>query len=346
MKACLDCLPCLARNAIVLARRSARGDAALEGRIAAAGMRILGAAAEAGYPLPPPCYARQLIDNALAMSGGAVPDPWAEEKRKSTELALRLMEQMGLSTNDNCHNCSQITNVNLSTGGTRSCASVAVAQERDPPEMPDFEKRLRLAIAGNILDFSIYADLDIAAAMETMTEAFTKPICGALRTTRPTSGGRAACPQAAVLVSELKRRMDEAKSILWIFDNCGEAVFDRLLIEPYREKITFAVRGKPAFNDLTRAELAESGYPEGFTAGGVVSNDDGVPGVVDATCGDAFRAAFSRSDLIIAKGQANFETMSDRTDKPIAFLFLAKCPVVCREVGAQPQTIQVVLHNF
>ena len=336
-------MPCLARNATELARRSARGDAALEGRIAAEGMRILGRAAEDGYPLPPPCYARQLIDNALAMCGGAVPDPWAEEKKRSTELALKLMERMGLFTNDNCHNCSPIANINLSTGGTRSCASVAVAQERDPPEMSEFEKRLRLAIAGNILDFSIYADLDIAAAMETMKEAFTKPICGTLAASSADAQERV--PPSDIVV-ELKRRMDAAKSILWIFDNCGEAVFDRLLIEPYREKITLAVRGKPAFNDLTRAELAESGYPEGFAAGGVVSNDDGVPGVVDATCGDAFRVAFSRADLVVAKGQANFETMSDRTDKPIAFLFLAKCPVVCREVGAHPQTIQVILRNF
>ncbi len=336
-------MPCLARNATELARRSARGDAALEGRIAAEGMRILGRAAEEGYTLPPPCYARQLIDNALAMCDGAVPDPWAEEKRKSTELALKLVERMGLFTNDNCHNCSPIANINLSTGGTRSCASVAVAQERDPPDMSEFEKRLRLAIAGNILDFSIYADLDIAAAMETMKEAFTKPICGTLAASSADAQERV--PPSDIVV-ELKRRMDAAKSILWIFDNCGEAVFDRLLIEPYREKITLAVRGKPAFNDLTRAELAESGYPEGFAAGGVVSNDDGVPGVVDATCGDAFRAAFSRADLIVAKGQANFETMSDRTDKPIAFLFLAKCPVVCREVGAHPQTIQVILRNF
>ena len=336
-------MPCLARNATELARRSARGDAALEGRIAAEGMRILGRAAEEGYTLPPPCYARQLIDNALAMCDGAVPDPWAEEKRKSTELALKLVERMGLFTNDNCHNCSPIANINLSTGGTRSCASVAVAQERDPPEMSEFEKRLRLAIAGNILDFSIYADLDIAAAMETMKEAFTKPICRTLAASSADAQERV--PPSDIVV-ELKRRMDAAKSILWIFDNCGEAVFDRLLIEPYREKITLAVRGKPAFNDLTRAELAESGYPEGFAAGGVVSNDDGVPGVVDATCGDAFRVAFSRADLVVAKGQANFETMSDRTDKPIAFLFLAKCPVVCREVGAHPQTIQVILRNF
>ena len=293
MKPCLDCLPCLARNAIDLARKSARGDDALEAEIARSGMEILGNVAAEGYSLPPPCYARRLIDNALAKCGGAVLDPWAKEKNISTELALKLMERL--------------------------------------PEIPgwnpeSFESRLRLAVAGNILDFSIYADLDIVAAMETMAMAFTKPV-----------------DEAAV--AELKRRMDEAKSILWIFDNCGEAVFDRLLMEPYREKLTLAVRGKPAFNDLTRAELAESGYPEGFAAGGVVSNDDGVPGVVDATCGAAFKAAFAAADLIVAKGQANFETMNERTDKPIAFLFLAKCPVVCRAVGAEPKTIQIILNH-
>ena len=293
MRACLDCLPCLAKNATELARRSAGGDAALEAKIAATGLGILGAAAADGYPLPPPCYARRLIDNALALSKGAVPDPWAAEKGTSTELALRLMERL--------------------------------------PELPgwdpgSFESRVRLAVAGNILDFSIYADLDIAAAMETMATAFTKPV-------------------DAAAIAALKAKMDSAKSILWIFDNCGEAVFDRLLMEPYRDKLTLAVRGKPAFNDLTRAELAESGYAEGFAAGGVVSNDDGVPGVVDATCGKSFREAFAAADLVVAKGQANFETMNERTDKPIAFLFLAKCPVVCRTIGAEPKTIQVILRS-
>lgn len=298
----MDCLPCLARNATELARRSARGDAALEGRIAAEGMRILGAAAEGGYALPPPCYARQLIDNALEMSGGHVPDPWAEEKKTSTELALKLMERL-----DEIPGWKDLA-------GTRFGAS-------------DFERRLRLAIAGNILDFSIYADLDIAAAMETMATAFTKPVDSAA-------------------VAELERRMDAVKSILWVFDNCGEAVFDRLLIEPYRDKITIAVRGKPAFNDLTRAELEPSGLSHFMKCDSLVSNDDGVPGVVDETCGEAFRAAFSSADLIVAKGQGNFETMSERTDKPIAFLFLAKCPVVCRAINAVPQTIQVLLRNF
>ena len=334
MRACLECLPCLARNAIDLARKSAQGDAALEARIAAEGMRILGRAAEGGYALPPPCYARQLIDAALAMCEGRVPDPWAEEKKASTELALKLLEALSHKG---------------ALGGSQFTATDTDAMNCVPPGMSDFEKRLRLSVAGNILDFSVYADLDIAAAMETMATAFTKPIFGAMVGSRVPRdrghAGRVPLP-GDELVAELKRRMDAAKSILWIFDNCGEAVFDRLLMEPYRGKITLAVRGRPAFNDMTRAELAVSGYAEGFAAGGVVSNDDGVPGVVDETCGAAFRAAFAAADLVVAKGQANFETMSERTDKPIAFLFLAKCPVVCREVGAQPQTIQVVLHNF
>ena len=320
MKACLDCLPCLARNAVELARKSAQGDAALEAKIASSGMEILGAAAAEGCLLPPPCYARRLMDNALVKCGGRVSDPWMSEKRKSTELALKLMERMGLYTNGNCHDRSQATNANL------NISALSASLREIDNSMPDFEKRLRLAVAGNILDFSIYADLDIAMAMETVATAFTKPIDSAA-------------------VAELKRRMDEAKSILWIFDNCGEAVFDRLLMEPYREKITLAVRGKPAFNDMTRVELMESGFPPDFAKGGVVSNDDGVPGVVYATCGEKFRAAFETADLIVAKGQANFETMNERTDKLIAFLFLAKCPVICRAVGAEPKTIQIVLHN-
>ena len=358
MLACPDCLPCLARNAVELARRSARGDAALEAHIASEGMRILADAAADGFALPPPCYARRLIDNALASCGGAVPDPWAKEKADSTELAKRLMKRM---------------------------------------DCDGFERSLRLSIAGNILDFSIYADLDIAAAMAKMDEAFTKPICGASLVLPPSERGvaqsaggstpcaavintetqrhrdtevpleardrsvsprlcasvlkpcaesaAAAAPSAASLLAALRHAMDSARSILWIFDNCGEAVFDRPLMEPYRAKVTLAVRGRPAFNDMTRAELAASGYPEGWAGGGIVSNDDGVPGVVDATCGEAFRAAFAAADLVVAKGQANFETMNERGDKPIAFLFLAKCPVVCRAIGAESGTIQVRLHN-
>lgn len=293
MKACIECLPCLTRNVVNLARKSAQGDPDLEQRIAAGGMRILADAAEAGYPLFPSCYARQLIDNALLMSNGAVPDPWAPEKRMSTELALKLMTKL----------------------------------DEIPGWDPDsFESRLRLSVAGNILDFALYADLDMTDAMETIREAFIKPIDTAA-------------------VAKLKEKMDAATNIFWIFDNCGEAVFDRLLIEPYRKKTTLAVRGKPVFNDITAAELEESGYGPDF-ARAVVSNDDGVPGVVPETCGPAFAEAFAASDLVIAKGQANFETLNDRKDHPIALLLLAKCPVVIQELNTAPRSIQVILRNM
>ena len=338
MRACKECIPCLGRNARELARRSARGDEALERRIADEGMRILADAEADGFTLPPPCYARCLIDNALSSCNGAVPDPWAKEKADSTELAKRLLAQLGFSTNANSNLCGSVA---LCENNPANLVNLV--------EKKDFEHRLRLAIAGNILDFSIYADLDISAAMEKMEEAFEKPICGEMISHRDTEAQRESLSANAnenPYVSALRERMDEARSILWIFDNCGEAVFDRLLLEPYRAKVTLAVRGRPAFNDMTRAELAASGYPDGWAGGGVVSNDDGIPGVVDATCGAEFRAAFAAADLVVAKGQANFETMNERTDKPIAFLFLAKCPVVCRTIGADPGTIQVRLHNF
>ncbi|MBP5542695.1 MAG: DUF89 family protein [Kiritimatiellae bacterium] len=346
MRACKECISCLGRNARELARRSARGDEALERRIADEGMRILADAEADGFTLPPPCYARRLIDNALSSCNGAVPDPWAKEKADSTELAKRLLEKWEcqknqLNTND--------TNVNINLCGSVALCENNPANPVNPVETKDFEHRLRLAIAGNILDFSIYADLDIAAAMGQMATAFEKPICGEIISHRDTEAQRESLSTNAnenPYVSALRKRMDEARSILWIFDNCGEAVFDRLLLEPYRAKVTLAVRGRPAFNDMTRAELAASGYPDGWAGGGVVSNDDGIPGVVDATCGAEFRATFAAADLVVAKGQANFETMNERTDKPIAFLFLAKCPVVCRTIGAEPGTIQVRLHNF
>ena len=294
MNACVDCLPCLARNIVELAHRSSSGDAGLEARIAADGMHILADASEDGFRQPPACTARRLVDAALAASGGRVPDPWAEEKAVSADIARRMLDRL---------------------------------DELPGWDADSFESRLRLTVAGNIIDFSIYADLDVAAAMETMAASFSGPV-----------------DEAAV--AALRERMEAARSILWIFDNCGEAAFDRLLLEPYRGKTTLAVRGKPVFNDVTRDDLVAHGYPEGWAAGGVVSNDDGVPGVVEETCGEAFRGAVAAADLVIAKGQANFETLEGRTDKPLALLFLAKCPVVCRRLGARPRTIQVLLRNF
>ncbi|MDD7451495.1 MAG: ARMT1-like domain-containing protein [Treponema sp.] len=289
MKACLDCLPCLARNAIDLAKKTAV-DPARQLEIAKASIVEL---SSSDLTLPPPCYARRMIDRTLMMSDGVTPDPYKPEKDRSTRLALDLLKRL----------------------------------EEIPGWDPnDFESRLRLAVSGNVLDFQIYADLRLEDALKVMEEAFVKPVDSAV-------------------VAEHKHRMDAAKRILWIFDNCGEIVFDRLFMEPYREKITLAVRGRPSFNDATRAELSESGYWDGFAGGGVIDNATGIPGVMLDEAGDEMRKAFAAADLIICKGQGNFETMNELKGYPIAFLFLAKCPVVIRTIGATPRSIQVILRG-
>ena len=132
--------------------------------------------------------------------------------------------------------------------------------------------------------------------------------------------------------------------ILYVLDNCGEAVFDRVFMEPYREKIVLGVRGCNVFNDVTREDLKDCGL-EGFTKGVVSNGPEGYPGVILQEASEDFLKEFNSADLVISKGQGNFETLSDST-APIAFLFLAKCPVVLREINAELHSIQVRTINF
>lgn len=284
MNACLGCLPCLGKNAVDAAVRSTN-DPELQKKILADCFRML---AENDYQMPPPYSARKILDIAYSHTGQA--DIYAAEKRRSNQLAKQL-----------------------------------VAELPGVPEFhaEEFESRLRLACAGNILDFGIFADLDLSLAMETVKTAFTKPIA-----------------EGAVQI--LKEKMDSAKRIFYILDNCGEAVFDRVFMEPYREKITLGVRGKPAFNDVTADDLSDCGL-DGWKYIG--NGPVGVPGTILSECDEAFLQEIERSDLIIAKGQGNFETMNEYS-YPIAFLFLAKCPAVTRLIGAEMNSIQVRLINL
>jgi len=283
---CLECLPCLGRNAVEAARRST-GDPAVRKAIVSESLHLL---AESDLRVPPPCLARKILDLALRRTG--CEELYGEEKRKSNHLAEELLKELpGIP-------------------------------EYDPA---DFESRLRLAIAGNILDFGIFADLDIRLAVQEVKSALTKELDR----------------EAVVRVRE---RMEKAEKILYILDNCGEAVFDRVFMEPYREKITIGVRGRAAFNDVLAGDLAGCGL-ENFARGVVTNGAAGIPGTVLSECGEEFRRAYREADLIIAKGQGNFETMNENAE-PIAFLFLAKCPVVIREIGAEANSIQVRTINF
>lgn len=123
--------------------------------------------------------------------------------------------------------------------------------------------------------------------------------------------------------------IQQAERILYLCDNAGEIVFDTLLIKQLGpERVTAAVRGKPIINDALMADARAAGLTEMIT---VIDNGSDAPGTLLEDCNDRFIEAFNSADLIISKGQGNFETLSE-SDRPIFFLFKAKCPVVAETV--------------
>lgn len=286
MKTSLECLPCLSRNAVVIAQRSCN-DPELQHRIVCDSMHLL---ADTDMSEPPPFYAREIMDIAARHCQCPEHDPYREDKVKSIELATRLLGELDS------------------------------IPEYDPGS---FESRLRLAIAGNILDFGVFSDLDLNDALQTIRQAFRQKIdLEAMR--------------------KLEKRIGTAKRILYVLDNCGEGIFDRVFMELFREKVTVGVRGRNSLNDVTRAELAASGFDPSIP---VVDNGSGIPGTMTGYLPEAFRNAMESADLIIAKGQGNFETMNE-IPYPSSFLFLAKCPVVLKLLHAELKSIQIRNINF
>ncbi len=183
--------------------------------------------------------------------------------------------------------------------------AAAVARSEDP-----FGAAVRLAIAGNIIDLGAKSGLTEAEARSAASGALAQPLVG---------------PLAA-----LHRAARHAHRILYLCDNAGEIVFDRVLIEQLpRGRVTVAVRGQAVINDATRDDALVAGL------GGiaeVVDNGSAMPGTVLADCSPEFCRRFAEADLVIAKGQGNFESLhAERA--PLFCLFRVKCPTVAVHCG-------------
>ena len=124
----------------------------------------------------------------------------------------------------------------------------------------------------------------------------------------------------------LRADLGRGKELLYLTDNAGEIVFDRVFLEVIRDtfpnlSITVCVRGGPAQNDATRADAQAVGMP--FR---VIDNGTRIPGTVLELASEELNAALSSADVILAKGQANVETLLD-TDHGynVYYAFLVKC---------------------
>ena len=179
------------------------------------------------------------------------------------------------------------------------------------------------AIAGNVIDFGIYDDVDLDRAVR---DSFPVPLAGSAFT-------------------EFSRAVNGARTVLYLCDNAGEIVFDRVLIEALRDRgkrVIAVVKGSPVINDATIEDARAAGLHESASA--VMDNGNDGIGTLLELCSGPFLDEYRSADLIISKGQANYETLVPERDKRIFFLFMVKCPVVAKALDRKNGDI-VLLAN-
>lgn len=172
---------------------------------------------------------------------------------------------------------------------------------------------IRISIAGNIIDFGANFDFDLKKDVGTiLSQDFSinhyREFCEAL---------------------------DKARKILYLADNAGETVFDRFLIEEINKPVIYVVRAHPIINDATREDALLAGIDK---VAEIVSSGCDAPGNILKFCSDEFLKVYRSADLIISKGQGNYEGLSDE-DRPIFFLLKAKCHVIARDIGIDEGSI-------
>jgi uncharacterized protein with ATP-grasp and redox domains len=138
-------------------------------------------------------------------------------------------------------------------------------------------------------------------------------------------------------VSLLLEDLHNAASILYLTDNTGEIVLDKLLIETLIEhnvidqhKITVATRGMPIINDATLEDAQEIGLTNIVN---VINNGDNSPGTILATSSKEFQDYFYKADVVVAKGMGNFETLDEIKNKKLYCLFVSKCEYASKKLG-------------
>jgi uncharacterized protein with ATP-grasp and redox domains len=181
--------------------------------------------------------------------------------------------------------------------------SKEMVQEADDP----LDVAVRLSIAGNIMDAARFQECDLWGTVERVL----------------------AQPFAVDDGAAFRDAIAGADKVLYLADNAGETVFDRVLIEALDVPVIYAVKGGPTLNDATREDALAAGVDR---VAEIVSTGSDAPGTILGCCSEEFRKLYERAKLIIAKGQANYETLSEKGAN-VFCLLQTKCPVIARDVG-------------
>jgi uncharacterized protein with ATP-grasp and redox domains len=179
---------------------------------------------------------------------------------------------------------------------------------------------IRVAIAGNVIDFGAGWDFDLKEEIDQVLDKDFS-ICD---------------------YSAFKECLANAHEILYIGDNAGECVFDKILIEEIGKPVTYVVRGEPIINDAVYEDAISAGLDKIAT---ILSSGTDAPGTILKTCSSEFREFYKNSKFIISKGQGNYEVLSNEK-RPIFFLLKAKCQVIARDIGVDEGDIVLKRGRF
>jgi damage-control phosphatase, subfamily I len=274
MKTSVDCLACFMDQALRVARICTT-DETMHLAVAQAVATLLPQMEMSNTP-PENSVAVYAV---IAMVTGCV-DPYLAQKNESNEQALAILPDL--------------------------------LQEVEQSEVP-LLAALRLAIAGNIIDYGAMRSFDVRAAI---ARARTIPFV---------------IDESRQLFECIARLSGKRIKILYLADNCGEIVYDSLVIRCLVElgfEVTVAVKERPIINDALLADALVCGLDRYAR---IITNGTACPGTPLASCSSEFLHAFREADLILSKGQGNFETLSEAVfeiEADIFFLLTVKCPVV------------------
>jgi uncharacterized protein with ATP-grasp and redox domains len=195
-----------------------------------------------------------------------------------------------------------------------------------------FFTALKLAIAGNIIDYGANNNLDIKSELFHILENFDKKL---------EHESKDLFNYDAFL-----ERLASSNTLLYIGDNVGEHFFDKLFIEQIKLKfptiqIKYAYRDVPILNDINRKDVIEAEIDK---VAEIMSSGSQLPGTLLKKCSEKFLNEFKNADIIIAKGQGNYETLSE-ADGPVFFLLMAKCQIIANHANCKLKDL-LLIKNF
>jgi hypothetical protein len=178
---------------------------------------------------------------------------------------------------------------------------------------------IKIAIAGNIIDLGVNKSFNIVKDVKNILNQNL----------------------AIFDYDSFKKQLAKTNDILYIGDNAGESVFDKLLIIELKKPVRYAVRSTPIINDVTMEDAIASGLEE---VAELIDSGCKSPGLVLNQCSPEFFNLFNTSGLVISKGQGNFEGLSD-CNRQVFFLLKAKCPVISNHLGVEEGSIILKEHK-